>query len=83
LSQNNNLRQQTGLTRTNVSGRNGLSTRLTNLNEATGQTEVINLVTTQLRNGQLFYMIAVAPQNEYNTYQGAFSNVLRSLQLNN
>jgi Zn-dependent protease with chaperone function len=83
LSQNNNLRQQTGLTRTNVSGRNGLSTRLTNLNEATGQTEVINLVTTQLRNGQVFYMIAVAPQNEYNTYQGAFSNILRSLQLNN
>ena len=24
----------------------------------------VRLITTQLRNGQLFYMIAVAPQNE-------------------
>ena len=82
LGQNNNLRQQTGLTRTYVAGRNGLSTRLTNVNEATGQPEVVTIVTTQLRNGQLFYMITVAPQNEYGTYQSAFSNILRSLQLN-
>jgi Zn-dependent protease with chaperone function len=82
LGQNNNLRQQTGLTRVSVAGRNGLSTRLTNANEATGQPEVINIVTTQLRNGQLFYMITVAPQTEYSTYQSAFSNILRSLQLN-
>jgi len=39
------------------------------------------LITTQLRNGQLFYMIAVAPENESASYQAAFRNVLRSLQI--
>ena len=79
---NNNLRQQNGFTRVTVAGRTGLSTRLSNINEATGQPELITVVTTQLRNGQLFYMFAVAPQNEYNSYQSTFSNILRSLQLN-
>lgn len=80
---NNNLRQRSGYTRVNIAGRNGLSTSLSNMNEATGQPEVITIVTTQLRNGQLFYMIAVSPQNEYGNYQSTFSNILRSLQLNN
>ena len=55
---------------------------LNNVNEATGRSEIITVVTTQLRNGQLFYMIAVAPSNEFNSYQSAFRNILRSLQLN-
>jgi len=40
------------------------------------------VVTTQLRNGELFYMIAVAPENEWSSYQSAFRNILRSVQLN-
>jgi len=79
---NNNLRQRTGYTRTSVGGRTGLATTLSNRNEATGLPEVITIVTTQLRNGELFYMIAVSPQNEYSSYQSTFSNILRSLQLN-
>ena len=67
--------------RTTVAGRAGLTTTLTNANEATGRAEVITLITTQLRNGQLFYMIAVAPENESASYQTAFRNVLRSLQI--
>jgi hypothetical protein len=35
-----------------------------------------------LRNGQLFYVIALAPQNDYNNFQGAFRTVLNSIQLN-
>jgi hypothetical protein len=35
-----------------------------------------------LRNGELLYMIAVSPDNEYYNYQGVFQNILRSLQLN-
>src|SRR5687767_5640521 len=83
LSQGNTgLRQRTGYTRTNVGGRTGLAMTLSNRNEATGQPEVITIVTTQLRNGELFYMIAVSPQNEYSSYQRTFSDILRSLQLN-
>ncbi|HUS13279.1 MAG TPA: M48 family metallopeptidase [Pyrinomonadaceae bacterium] len=78
---NGNLRQRTGFQRTSVGGRTGLTTSLTNVNEATGRAEVITVVTTQLRNGQLFYMIAVAPSNESGSYQSAFSNIFRSIQL--
>ena len=78
---NTNLRQRSGLVRTTVGGRAGLTTTLTNVNEATGQAEAVTVITTQLRDGQLFYMIAVAPENESASYQAAFRNVLRSLQI--
>ena len=77
-----NLRQQSGYQRTTISGRTGLSMTLNNVNEATGQPETITVVTTQLRNGQLFYMIAVAPNRDFNSFQSAFRNILRSVQLN-
>ncbi len=51
------------------------------MNEATGRPEVIRLITTQLRNGQLFYMVAVAPQNERN-FENAFTTILRSVRIN-
>ena len=59
-----------------------MSIGLSNVNEATGRNEIVSVVTTQLRNGELFYMIAVAPDNDYNNYQSVFQNVLRSVQLN-
>jgi Zn-dependent protease with chaperone function len=84
LAQSNpNMRQSGGLQRTTISGRAGLTTTLNDVNVATGQREVITVVTTRLRSGELFYMIAVAPQNEWGRYQNAFSNILRSVQLNN
>jgi hypothetical protein len=80
---NSNIRQRSGLVRTTVAGRTGWTTSLTNTNEATGRAESLTVLTTQLSNGQLFYMIAVAPENESAGYQAAFRNVLRSLQLSN
>ncbi len=79
---NGNLRQRTGFQRTTVAGRAGLTTTLGNINEATGQPEIVTVVTTQLRNGQLFYMIAVTPESDAGSYQTAFRNILRSLQIN-
>lgn len=79
---NGSMRQRSGLQRTTVNGRTGMTTTLTNTNEATGRPEVVTVVTTMLRNGQLVYMIAVAPENESSSYQTAFRNVLRSLQIN-
>jgi hypothetical protein len=79
---NANLQQQSGYQRTTISGRSALSMTLRNVNEATGRAELITVVTTRLRNGQLFYMIAVAPSTDYNSFQSAFSNILRSVQLN-
>jgi len=78
---NNNLRMSGGYQRTTIDGRSALWTNLTNTNEATGRPETVRLITTQLRNGQLFYMIAVAPQNERG-FDSAFQNVLRSVRIN-
>ncbi len=79
---NRSLRQSTNFQRLTLSGRAGLSAGLTNVNEATGQTESITLITTQLRNGDLFYMVAVAPQSEARSFASSFNNVLRSVRLN-
>lgn len=79
---NGNLRSRGGYQRTSVDGRQALTISLNNVNEATGQQEIVNVITTQLRNGQLLYMIAVAPNNDYYNYQSVFQNILRSLQLN-
>jgi len=78
---NRNLGSSGGWQRTSMSGRNALYTTLSNVNEATGQREFIRVITTQLRNGQLFYMIAVAPQNE-RSFESAFDTVLRSTRIN-
>jgi Zn-dependent protease with chaperone function len=79
---NGNMRQRSNLLRTTLGGRTALSTSLSNVNEATGQREVVTLITTQLRNGELLYMIAVAPENESGSYQAAFRNILGSVQIN-
>jgi predicted Zn-dependent protease len=78
---NNNLRMSGGFQRTTMSGRTALMSTLSNVNEATGRPESVRLITTQLRNGQLFYMIAVVPQNERN-FESAFQNILRSVRIN-
>ena len=79
---NRNLRQSTNYQRVSVSGRIGLSAGLSNINEATGQNETVTLITTQLRNGDLFYMVAVAPQSEARSFATAFNNILRSIRIN-
>jgi Zn-dependent protease with chaperone function len=78
---NNSLRMNGGYQRTTMSGRTALMSTLSNVNEATGRPETVRLITTQLRNGQLFYMIAVVPQNERN-FESAFQNILRSVRIN-
>ena len=79
---NNYLRQQSGFTRTTVDGRAALATTLVGRSPITGMNERVTIVTTTLGNGQVFYMAAVSPANEYSTYQRAFNDILRSLQLN-
>jgi beta-barrel assembly-enhancing protease len=82
LAQGNaNLRASGGTQRTTLSGRTALVSNLTNMNEATGRSEVVRLITTQLRDGQILYMVAVAPQGERN-FEAAFNNVFRSVRIN-
>ena len=79
---NSNLHARSAYQRTDVDGRFGQLITLDNMNEATGRAEIINVVTTQLRNGELFYMIALSPSDDYRAYQNTFLTIVRSLRLN-
>jgi beta-barrel assembly-enhancing protease len=82
MQSNNYLRQQSGYSRVSVGGRSGLGTVLSGRSPITGNTEIVTVYTTYLRNGGMFYVITVAPQNESSTYDYAFRTMLRSLRLN-
>jgi Zn-dependent protease with chaperone function len=78
---NRSLRKNGYYQRANVGNRNGLSISLSNVSEMTGRPEVINVFTTMLRNGDLFYMIFVAPQDDYRNYERAFQSIARTVEI--
>src|SRR5436190_10726990 len=65
----------------NIAGRNWQLITFDNVNEATGRPELVNIATTPLGTGDLLYMTAVCPTNEYPNYQPVFLTILRSIQL--
>ena len=74
--------QRAGSTRrVSMGGRQGLATPLVNTSEVTGQREYVNLATAQLRNGDVLYVIGVAPQTEADTYERTFQRVRETLQI--
>ena len=79
---NSYLRQQSGYQRTTINGRNAYAATLLGRSPVTGNNERVTIIVTSLGNGQVFYMAAVAPQDEYNNYQRSFTDIMRSLQLN-
>jgi hypothetical protein len=81
ITQGGNLRARGGYESLQVDGREGRLISFDNVNEATGKPELVHIITTQLRNGELFYMIAVSPTDEFQNYQSTFSSILRSLRL--
>jgi beta-barrel assembly-enhancing protease len=64
-----------------IGGRRGLTTPLSNVSEVTGQREYISLSTAQLADGNVLFLIGVAPQGEANTYENAFRRVRQNLQI--
>jgi beta-barrel assembly-enhancing protease len=83
LAQSNpSLRQSGGFSKINIAGRAGLATVLTNVSDVTRQQERIALYTTQLADGSLFFVVGVAPVNEFTAYRQIFNRSVQSLQLN-
>jgi hypothetical protein len=80
---NPELRRQGGYSRTNIGGRAGLTTTLSNVSEVTGETEAVNLSTVQLQDGSVLFMIGVAPQDQAPVYLDTFGRVRRSVQFAN
>jgi peptidase M48-like protein len=66
--------------RVKVGGRQGLRAVMTNTSSA-GQPENIVAFTSLLRDGSLFYAVAVAPQGDFPAYSRIFDRVISSIQL--
>jgi hypothetical protein len=82
LSRSNpELRSAGSARRETVSGRQAIVTPLSNVSEVTGQREYVSLMTTQLRDGSILYLVGVAPQSEAQTYDTAFRRVRQSVQI--
>ena len=79
---NSYLRQQSNYAQTTIARRNAYTTVLSGRSPITGRTEIVNIFTTQLSNGSLLYVAMVAPQNESSSYDNAFRNIIRSIQIN-
>jgi hypothetical protein len=77
---NPQLRRASNSTRGTLGGQQALRTSLSNVSEVTGGEERIDLYTSLMRDGTLFYVIGVAPQAEYGDYSSVFSKVVRSIQ---
>jgi hypothetical protein len=69
-----------GSERGTIGGLAALRTLLANQNDVTGRTERIEIYTTLLNDGTLFYLIGVAPDNEYGAYQQVFTRVASSIK---
>ena len=83
LAQGNpNMRQQTGYQRGVIDRREALGITLSNISDVSGRPESVTVYTTMLRNGDLFYIVGVAPREEFGNYQRTFDTILRSVQLN-
>ena len=78
---NPQLRRAGNYQRTTIGGSRGLTTSLSNVSDVTGEREYVNLSTVYLPDGNVLFMIGVAPQNEATTYANAFAKVRQNLQI--
>jgi Zn-dependent protease with chaperone function len=77
---NPRLNASSNYDRGSLGGRQAIHTTASNVSDVTGGQEVIEVYTTLLPDGSLFYVLGVAPREDYNAYSGAFRNVVRSIQ---
>jgi hypothetical protein len=66
--------------RVSVGGRQGLRAVMSNTSSS-GHPENIVVFTSQLRDGSLFFAVAVAPRDDFQTYGRVFDRVISSIQL--
>lgn len=79
LSQNNNLSRPSGYQRVVIDGRRALRTTVANRNQE-GRREGIEVITVELRNGNLFYALGVAPEESFDAYRDVFNRIAGSIR---
>jgi hypothetical protein len=78
---NRRLERTSDYRRTAVGDRDGLRAVLSNLSEATGAPEVIAVFTTLTRDGNLLYILGVAPRDEFPEYSDIFDRIVQTLRI--
>jgi len=78
---NPNLSRPSSYDRTQIGGRQGLHTALSNGSNASGQQERIAVFTMLLGDGNLFYALGVAPRDRFPDYESAFRRVIGSIEI--
>ena len=73
--------RSTGTRREALGGRTGLTTTLTNVSDVSGRPEMVALSTTQLKDGTVLFLVCVAPRDEADIYEAAFTRVRQVLQI--
>jgi Zn-dependent protease with chaperone function len=81
LDINADFRVLTQPQRISIGGREGYATTVAGPSVVTGVTEIDIIYTTATADGRLFYLITMAPEDEFETYQPAFQQIINSLQL--
>lgn len=66
-------------TRGTLSGRQALRVQLANMSDITGR-ERLMLYTAQMQDGTLFYLVGVAPEGEFGSYQSVIERVAGSVR---
>lgn len=75
------LRRYSGFERYNLNGQQAYVVKLEGVSPVTRKTELVEVYTTNLRNGDIFYAITVVPDNERRDYASTFRLVLNSIRL--
>ncbi len=81
LQGNSYLRATSGYRRVKIDNRTALGRALSGRSPTTGKNETVTIYTAQQGNGGLFFIILVAPDDEYRTYQPAFETILRTIRI--
>ena len=78
---NQDLRAAGNTRRENLGGQDGLTTPLRNVSDITGEPEYVALSTTQIGDGNVLWLIGVAPQADASTYENVFRKVRQNVRI--
>ena len=82
LQGNSYLRQSGRPERGSLANRTAYGATLSGTSPITGRTEIVVAYTMQTRNGDLFYLVTVVPENQQRNYSRAFTSIRNSLRIN-
>jgi len=78
---NADVRWTPAFQRMQIAGRKGLRTTVNAVSPKSGQFEEVSVAATHLPDGNVLYVIGVAPQEDSGVYRGVFNRIVESVQI--